>query len=436
MIYVNDKTAQLYTMKSFLLTSLLTTLAFSASILSEPSKVQPAAVLLITSPELEEAWIPFADWKMKQGKVTKVITTAEIAKSYQGPDLQEKIRKCVRKHIDQHGTRWVILGGDSLPGGKGIVPDRDTQHHNMWGEIDDIPTDIYYISPTNWDADGDGVYGEFEDDKKAITYPDGTVGLGRIPVRTAADIKAYTDKVVSYESHYPKGDFKNTMVYTCTVKGAYGKVRRSWDDHVSKALEGGKMSRYFANKTPWDIETPGDYQISCKNWVEMINAKKVGKYHFHGHGLINGWALEGHEMFDKDQVAKLKNKDAYPVITTVSCFTGHFDAATDPCISESMLRMPHAGAIAIVAPCREGKPHFLSPKQDFPLMTKEGKMDGTTTTMTYFWELGIKGNLTTGEAMMETKAKLAEKAKKSANFHMCLSELNLLGDPTLMVHPK
>jgi hypothetical protein len=141
-------------------------------------------------------------------------------------------------------------------------------------------------------------------------------------------------------------------------------------------------------------------------------------------------------MFNKDQVAKLNNKDAYPVITTVSCFTGHYDAAKDPCISESMLRMPNAGAIAIVAPCREGKPHFLNPRQDFSLMMKEGKMDGTTTTMTFFWELGIKEKLTTGEALMKTKAKLAEKAKKSANFHMCLAELNLLGDPTLMVHPK
>ena len=37
---------------------------------------------------------------------------------------------------------------------------------------------------------------------------------------------------------------------------------------------------------------------------------------------------------------------------------------------------------------------------------------------------------------MQTKAELAEKAKESANFHMCLSELNLLGDPTIQVHPE
>jgi hypothetical protein len=126
----------------------------------------------------------------------------------------------------------------------------------------------------------------------------------------------------------------------------------------------------------------------------------------------------------------------YAIITTVSCFTGHYDAKQDPSIAESMLRVPKAGAIAIVAPCRTGKPHFLNPEKDFPLMVREGKMDGTTTTMTLFWENGIRDNLTTGEALMKTKAALAEKAKRSAQFHMYLCELNLLGDPTIKVHQQ
>ena len=392
-------------------------------------------VLLVTSEALKSAWKPFVDWKGKHGKLVKVITVDEISGGFEGPDVQEKIRKCVRQHITKYNTRWVILGGDSLPGGKGHVPDRDTVHQTMWGKDEDIPTDIYYLSPTNWDADGDGVYGEFKDDRSAISYPDGSVGLGRIPVRTVADVKAYTDKVISYESRYPKGDFGKNFIYTCEVKSAYAKVMRSWDDHVSKVLQGGKMSRYFSHKTPWDKEKPGDFQLSPENWMKMINSKQAGKYHFHGHGLLHCWVLEDKKIFTAKHVSQLTNKDAYPVITTVSCFTGHYDAEKDPCISESMLRVPNAGAVAIVAPCREGKPHFLNPHQDFPLMMKQGKMDGTTTTMTLFWEKGIGQNLTAGEALMKTKADLAEKGEVSANFHMCISELNLLGDPTLLVHP-
>lgn len=402
---------------------------------AEPERSR-ADVLLITSAELAKSWQPYAEWKSEHGKPTKVLTVAEISETFQGVDVQEKIRKCVRQHIDKQGTKWVVLGGDSQPGGGGVVPDRDTVHKTQWGTNEDIPTDIYYISPTDWDADADGVYGEFKDDKAAITYPDGSVALGRIPVRTAADVQAYTEKVISYESNYPQGDFKNSMTYTCTVANAYPKVQRSWDDHLSKLLPQEGMARYFANRTPWDVKRAGDYQLSPPNWVKMFNAKNTGKYHIHGHGLIQGWALEDHQMFTKKHVDQLTNKDAYPVITTVSCFTGHYDAKKDPCISEAMLRKKNAGAIAIVAPCREGKPHFMNPRQDFPLMVREGKMDGTTTTMTYFWEIGIKHNLTTGEALMKTKALLAENAKASPMFHMCLAELNLLGDPTIAVHPK
>ena len=156
------------------------------------SAPSPATVLLITSPELAEAWKPFAAWKKQLGKPVRILTTRQIADRYEAPDLQEKIRRCVRNHTDHLGTRWIILGGDSEKDGRGVVPDRDTVHHTKFGDYDDIPADIYYLGKKDWDADNDGIYGEWEDDRESIDYPDGNVGLGRIPVRTAADVKAYT----------------------------------------------------------------------------------------------------------------------------------------------------------------------------------------------------------------------------------------------------
>lgn len=403
----------------------------------ENLKEESKKALLVTAESLVAAWQPFVDWKDKQGIEVEVIAVETIAKKKEGLDVQEKIRLFVRSRIEEEGVRWLILGGDSLPDGGGLVPDRDTFHENMWGGISDIPTDIYYLSATNWDADGDGIYGEFEDDCEAISYPDGTVGLGRIPVRTAADVQAYVEKIIAHESHYPGNDFGNAFLYTCTVAGAYPKVRRSWDDSISKVLTDGVVERYFANETPWDDKEAGDYPLSASNWVKLFNEGRVGKMHLHGHGILPGWVMEDNRsLFGFDHVAQLINENAYPMITTVSCFTGYYDAQKDPCIVEAMLRKPKAGAIAMVSPCREGKPHFLNPEKDFPLMIREGKLDGTTRTMTLFWEAGISQNLTAGEALMLTKAELAEDAKGStnSNYHMCLCELNLLGDPTLLVH--
>jgi len=387
-----------------------------------------ATILLITADEIVVAWKPFAEWKTRSGKVTKIVTVRHIARDYRADSIHESIRLCVRDHINNHGTRWVVLGGDSLPGGKGLVPGGHLTMHAA--EKAGIPTDIVYLSKTSWDADGDGVYGEWEDDREAIVYPDGSVGLGRIPVRTAADVARYTDKVIAYESKYPTTDFAKQMIYTCTSSPAYPKVRNSWDGFVSNAWAGGKVGRFFSHETPWDEEgQPGSHQLSAENLVDLINSKTTGKLHIHGHGLLPSWFLE-RSAFTAKHVAQLKNDEAYPLVTTVSCHTGEYDSKTDPSIVESMIRQAKGGSVAVVAPIRTGKPHFHN-RSDMRLMVTEGKLDGTTQTMTRYWCNGLGGGLTTGEALMKAKSEMASDARKSAGYHLCICELNLLGDPTL-----
>ena len=90
----------------------------------------------------------------------------------------------------------------------------------------------------------------------------------------------------------------------------------------------------------------------------------------------------------------------------------------------------------IVAPSRPGVPIFHNPRRDFPLMIREGKLDGTTETMTRFWVHALTKQadgryLTAGEAFARVKADLAPHAAKTEGYHMIQCELNLLGDPTL-----
>ena len=415
--------------------SLLTcsfTMAVSGTGLSHPehefmsglTAPSPATVLLITSSELVEAWKPFAAWKKKLGKPIRILSTKQIDERYEAKDLQEKIRRCVRNHTDHLGTRWIILGGDSESGGKGVVPDRDTAHRSPLGDYDHIPTDIYYLSKKDWDDDNDGVYGEWEDDRAAIDYPDGDVGLGRIPVRTAADVKAYTDKVIAYESKYPESKFATSMTFTCTVPDAFPKLRTSWENHISKAFPGGTLRRFYTGTGVGQALTPS-------NWVKLLQSGESSKIHMHGHGLHSCWILDEDERLTTEHLAVLKNTNAYPIITTVSCFTGQFDRGQDPSIAEAIIRQPGGGAVAVVAPVREGKPHFADLPRDLPLMVKEGKMDGTTRTMTQFWENGLGTKVSAGAAIMLVKAGLAKEARESPSLHLCACELNLLGDPTL-----
>ena len=398
--------------------------------LISPLLAHEPQVLLISPPELQQAWQSYAYLRGEQGTHMKVISTEKIAADYDGPDLQEKIRLCARHYIEKHGFHSIILGGDSS-GEAGLIPDRDTFHKNMWGNDIDIPSDLYYISVTNWDHDGDGIYGEFEDDREAISYPDGSVSIGRIPVRTAADVTAYGEKVATHLAAKPS----DQLAFTCTVRGAYPKVYRAGSEFIPEAWPEGKVSFFFNDMTSWDGDgEQGAYDLSPENLSERFRAEGSNKWHLHGHGLIDRWVLEGDAPFTYAQVAELKNEKHPLVITTVSCFTGHFDAKKDPCISEAMLRQPKGGAVLMVAPAREGKPHFHDPKNDFPLMTREGKPDGTTQTMRDFWVAALgEDKKVAGMALATAKAGLADDAVKSATYHQGICEINLLGDPTLPV---
>jgi hypothetical protein len=417
-----------------ILTLLLAITTTTAAELSETT----ARVLLITDESLADAWKPFAEWKTSCGKPTRIVTVQHIKATYAGKDIQAKIQDCVKTHVASDGTKWIVLGGDSSPGGKGLVPDRDTSHNvRVYGmRYADIPTDLYYISEKSWDSNNNGVYGEWPADNADVTYSTGDLSIGRIPVRTAADVEAYTAKVIAYETAYPRDAFSKNMVYTCAVPEAEPKLLRSWDDHVGKNWQDGKVLRFFTRKTPWDKDRAGDHDLSPANWVKMINDRTAGKIHIHGHGFLPCWVLEGDKQVTNRTVTQLKNSGAYPMMTTVSCFTGQYDSAKDPSITESMLRAPDAGAITIVAPSREGFPAFHDPRQDIRRMMRDGKLDGTTVTMTRFWDLGLQDRLTAGEALMAAKKAMADDAVKTAAYHLVQCELNLLGDPTLQIRGK
>jgi hypothetical protein len=174
--------------------------------------------------------------------------------------------------------------------------------------------------------------------------------------------------------------------------------------------------------------------LSPENLVGLINNNTPSKLHIHGHGHLPAWVLED-AAFTLRHVSQLKNDGAYPLITTVSCNTGEYDSTDDPSIVELMIRRPKGGSVAVVAPIRTGKPHFHK-RSDFVLMVTQGKLDGTTQTMTRYWVNGLGGGWTTGEALMKAKAEMVPDARRTPGYHLCICELNLLGDPTLDMRAK
>lgn len=381
----------------------------------------PASVLLITNDELAKSWLPFATHKTRLGKRTEIVTVEAIKKAYKGADTQTRIKACISDFVESRSTRWVILGGDSTTDG-GIVPDRDTAHPKM--EWSDVPTDLWYVSVSDWDSNGDGEYGNWGTDRADISY-ETRAAIGRIPVRTVADVEAFTKKVVAYETSYPDGSFATELVVTCTEERGYARVDDMWE--IIKAGWGGSLSKYFTDSTPWDGKRAGDFALDPDNVGKQINKQIASKWHFIGHGNPNAWVLEGGPL-TADRASELEN--ATPIlVTTVSCHTGHFDGEREPCAAEGMLR-GKGGAVLVIAPARPGlaAPSVAGEELD------DAKIDGLNLLYTRFWEYGLNGDgLTVGEAFAKARLAVAPdtKGKRGVKDHFTMCEVNLLGDPTL-----
>lgn len=381
----------------------------------------PASVLLITNDALAKSWLPFATHKTKLGKRTEIVTVEAIKKTYKGADTQARIKACITEFVESRETRWVILGGDSTTDG-GIVPDRDTAHPKM--EWSDVPTDLWYVSETDWDANGDGEYGNWTMDRGEISYTT-RAAIGRIPVRTTDDVEAFTAKVITYETKYPKGDFATELVVTCTEERGYDRVDDMWE--IIKEGWDGSLRKYFTDSTPWDGKRAGDFDLNPDNVCKQINNQIASKWHVIGHGNPNAWVLEGGPL-TADRAGELENENPI-LVTTVSCHTGHFDGEREPCAAEGMLR-GKGGAVLVIAPARPGlaAPSVAGEELD------DAKIDGLNLLYTRFWEYGLNGDgLTVGEAFAKARLAVAPdtKGKRGVKDHFTMCEVNLLGDPTL-----
>lgn len=111
------------------------------------------------------------------------------------PSAAVNLRAFIQTAVAEHGTRYVLLGGDSL-----IIP---IQFFWMPGELigsdEDvaIPADIFYSClDGTWDSNGNGRFGEETDHADFI--PD--VAVGRILAGTPGEAQNQVSKILAYEN--------------------------------------------------------------------------------------------------------------------------------------------------------------------------------------------------------------------------------------------
>ncbi len=292
-------------------------------ILSEEDEVD---YLIITGSSFVSVFQPLADWKIRKGISTEIKDVSWVFSNYPGYDNPEKIRNCIRDYYANHGTKWVLLGGDTP-----ILPHRMAP---VMGE--DIPCDYYFSDlDSNWDADGDHFYGEYED--SVDLYPD--VFVGRAPSNNLTQAQTFVNKCLTYETN-PPTDYQNRILYAAEWLWS-GTDAAECKNFIDTSFVPG----YFQDTKLY--ESSGN--LTWANFRDGLNQGQNIINH-NGHGNTNIISI-GSDTWVNQDMDNLVNGPRNSLFYTFACITAAID---NDCLGEHFINNPHGGGMAYCGNTRYG----------------------------------------------------------------------------------
>ncbi len=313
------------------------------------SEGNPIEYLIITNNSLATSFNNLITWKHNKALNTKIVTTDSIDIEY--PDncpLEKKIKRCIYDHYVNHGTKWVLLGGDET-----IIPVK----YCFINYGDNLaPTDLYYAcfnGNFDWDANQNTLSGELSD--SVDFYPQ--VYLTRIPVNTSQQVLDYTQKIIDYEqgmindnrlllAGYSFGEED----YSETVSDAQQLTEMVYEDYIFPYWDNPTYKLFDKSS---DLPNDDSYLMTGQT---LYNEIERG-YHFileNSHGNIDHYSVDDLESrFYTNDYAQSQTNYPGSIIVTGACLTNRFDAES-PCLSEILLRNPNGGAVSYFGTSRWG----------------------------------------------------------------------------------
>jgi hypothetical protein len=173
------------------------------------------------------------------------------------------------------------------------------------------------------------------------------VAVGRLPVRSAAQLETLVTKLVSYENA-PGDEAWSTRLLLVADDGA-GAGNPLEDEQFTAAVEG------FAAHAPADFEArrvrlgelpDAGAGAAARAAIRTALTDGVAVTVYAGHGGARLWAEEG--IFGAADVAQVANP-AWPFFVVLGCLNGFFDAPSEESLAEVAVEAADRGAVAFLA---------------------------------------------------------------------------------------
>ncbi|HDQ98953.1 MAG TPA: hypothetical protein ENN51_01510, partial [candidate division WOR-3 bacterium] len=175
--------------------------------------------------------------------------------------------------------------------------------------------------------------------------------LGRVTCRSGAELGAFVDKLVAYESA-PAGlwNRRYLLVADDEWNGEWGRPDPIGFRHIEQcetmgALPGNTMDPVKVYLTEHFFAGPKNKPGARAELLRELQAGAL-VFVFFGHG--DAFDLCHESVFNIVQVPDVTNVERMPVSYFGSCSVGRFDDTKTECIAEELVRSPHGGAVVAI----------------------------------------------------------------------------------------
>jgi hypothetical protein len=376
----------------------------------------PADYVIVTSQSLAAEFDRLARWKTRGGLPTLVKPIEEIRAEYPaGRDDAERVRLFLRDAHTQWGTHWALLGGNF-----GVIPVRKA-HSTFFGGLD-VPSDLYYAClDGDWDADGDGIFGEgfvSNADPGDNADLDPELAVGRAPVGSPAEAHTFVDKSI----HADAVPF-TPQSYRALLR-ADVLFPSNWVPGTLPTLDGAELAeflkarcdlhpdivltRFYQNNAPY----PGSLPMDKAAFLDSLDAGQ-NLYIYFGFGgpMVD---MLAHDSLTAADVGALTNASRSLNVLGETSLDANIDG---DCLAAAWLLNPHGGAATVTGPTSYG---FVSAMRYYGEEWLRLVLDG-----------GVRA---AGEALNQARLPFVTYSLYDGVNRLTEMELVLVGDPTTPIY--
>lgn len=319
------------------------------------ARATPRQVIL-THPDFKSEADRLAAYRNSKNITTEVVTTEQVYNEFSsGRQDVTALRDFVKFLYDKNPATLksvLLVGKGSYDYKKRVVDNVNLvptyQSRNSLHPVDTYSSDDYFGFLENQE-------GEWSESPAVNHTLD--VSVGRLPVKSAAEMTAIVDKIIRYESAAAlQGSWQKEIVFV--ADDGDSNLHQQDADQMAEFINNNQptfdVSKIYLDQFPQLSRPSGEISPETNQAIEDRIQKGVLVMNYTGHGGERQLAQE--RIFDDLTIEQLEN-ERLPVLITATC---EFGKADDPQIisgAELALIRKNGGAIALVT---TGRPVYAN----------------------------------------------------------------------------